>query len=355
MADPRDPLNTQQPPDSVTFANWEGLRNTVTRERLKPTELERAVNIDIDDAGQIHRRRGYTKVANGNYHSIFSNQFGRMYVVKDGTLGALYPNYTFEPLLPGVGSDALDYVQVGDDVYFSSATSSGVIDANNIVSQWGMPVAPNQWLSPVVRPTETLPPTRGKFISAPPMATALTYWNGRIYMAHENTVWATELYLYNYVDKTKNFLQFESPVTMLATVTDGLYVGTTGSVWFLSGPFNEMKRIPIMSYGVMPQSSIVVPAELIKPQISQDPQSPIRNAVLFLTKTGLCAGFDGGVIYNLTQAEVLFPEAVSAAPMFRRQDGVNTYVAVTNSGGTPSANTRMGDYVDVEIRRFQGA
>jgi len=351
MADPQDPQN---PGDSITFANWEGLRNTVTRERLKPTELERAVNIDIDDAGQIHRRRGYTKVADGNYHSIYSDQSGRMFGVKDGAFGLLYPDYTFETLLPGVGPDDLDYARVGDDLYFSSATASGVVGINNIVSQWGAEVAPNQWLSPVVVPTETLPPTRGKFISAPPMATALTYWNGRIYMANKHTVWATELYLYNYVDKTKNFLQFESEVTMLATVTDGLYVGTTESVWFLSGPFNEMKRIPIMNYGVMPRSSVEVPAELIKPQISQDPQSPIRNAVLFLTKTGLCAGFDGGIIYNLTQAEVLFPDAIAAAPMFRRQDGVNSYVVTTNSGGTPSANTRIGDYVDAEIRRFQG-
>jgi len=352
MADPIDP---QIPGDSVTFANWEGLRNTVSRERLKPTELERAVNIDIDDASQIRRRRGCTKVADGDYHSLFSNQSGRMYVVKDGTLGLVYPDYSFEPLLPGVGPEYLDYVQVGGDVYFSSLTASGIIGIDNIVSQWGAVVAPNQWLSPVVRPTETLPPTRGKFISAPPMATALTYWNGRIYLAHGNTVWATELYLYRYVDKTKNFLQFESPITMLATVTDGLYVGTEDAVWFLSGPFNEMKRIPIMSYGVMPRSSIEVPAELIKPQINQDPQSPIRNAVLFLTKTGLCAGFDGGIIYNLTQADVLFPDAVSAAPMFRRQDGVNSYVVVTNSGGTPTANTRIGDYVDAEIRRFTGA
>lgn len=353
MADPVPPQPA--PSDSVTFSNFEGLRNTVTRERLKPTELERAVNIDIDDAGQIHRRRGYTQVASGNYHSLFSNQAGRMYVVKNGALGILNPNYTFETLLPGVGPEPLDYAQVGGDIYFSSMTASGVIGIDNIVSQWGAVVAPNQWLSPVVNPTATLPPTKGKFISAPPMATALTYWNGRIYMASEDTVWATELYLYNYVDKTKNFLHFEAPVTMLATVTDGLYVGTRDSVWFLSGPFNEMRRIPIMNYGVMPRSSVEVPAELIKPQINQDPQSPIRNAVLFLTKTGLCAGFDGGVIYNLTQAEVLFPDAISAAPMFRRQDGVNSYVVVANSGGTPSANTRIGDYVEAELRRFTGA
>lgn len=352
MADQPDP---QQPNDSVVFSNFEGLKNTATRERLKPSELETAVNVDIDDVGQIHRRRGYTRVATGKFHSLYSDASGLVLAVKDGTLGVVYSDYSFEPLLPNAGPDPFDYVRVGDTIYFSSASTSGKIGPDLIVSRWGEVVSPGTWLSPVVRPTETLGPVRGKLLGAPPMATALTYWNGRIYLANGDTVWATELYLYDYVDKTKTFLRFESDVTMLATVTDGLYVGTKDAVWFLSGTLNEMKRIPIIAYGALPRSSVEVPAELVKPQINQDPQSPIRNAVLFMTRYGVCAGFDGGVTYNLTQADVLFPDAVTAAPMFRRQDGVNSYVAVTDSGGTPSANTRIGDWVDVEIRRFQGA
>lgn len=351
MADPQDPA-TQ---DSVVISNFEGLRNTVTRERLKPSELEAAVNVDIDDVGQIHRRRGYTRVATGNFHSLYSDATGLVLAVKDGVLGVVYTDYSFEPLLPNAGADPIDFVRVGETIYFSSATVSGKIGPDLIVSRWGEQVSPGTWLSPVVRPTDTLGPVRGKLLGAPPMATALTYFNGRIYLAHGSTVWATELYLYNYVDKTRTFLQFESDITMLATVTDGIYVGTEDAVWFLSGPFAEMKRIKLMSYGALPRSSVEVPAELVKPQIEQDPQSPIRNAVLFMTRFGVCAGFDGGSTYNLTQAEVLFPDAVTAAPMFRRQDGVNSYVVVTDSGGTPSANTRIGDYVDAEIRRFQGA
>jgi hypothetical protein len=314
--------------------------------------LEAAVNVDIDDVGQIHRRRGYTRVAGGNFHSLYSDETGLVLAVKDNTLGVIYDNYVFEPLLPSAGSDPLDYVRVGETVYFSSAVASGKIGSDLVVSRWGEQVAPGTWLSPVVRPTSTLGMVKGKLISAPPMATALTYFNGRIYLANENVVWATELYLYDYVDKTKNFLQFESDITMLATVADGIYVGTKDAVWFLSGPFNEMKRIKLISYGALPRSAVDVPAELIKPQIEQDPQSPIRNAVMFMTNYGVCAGFDGGAIYNLTQAEVLLPTARTVAPMFRRQDGVNSYVAVTDCGGTPSANTRIGDYVDAEIVRF---
>lgn len=350
--DPQDPNAPQG--DSVILAKFDGLKNTVARERLKPTDLEVALNVDIDDAGQIRRRRGYHLLATGVYHSLYSDGAGLVLVVKDGTLGALRSDNSFEPLLPNAGAEHLDYVRVGETVYFSSSITSGKIGPSMIVSRWGEIAADNTWLSPVLRPTDTLGAIRGKIIGPPPMATALTYLNGRIYLAHENVVWATELYLYNYVDKTKTFLTFESDVTMLATVTDGIYVGTKDTVWFLSGPFNEMRRIKIMSYGALPRSSVDVPAELIKPQLQQDQKSPSKNAVLFMTTSGLCAGFDGGVVYNLTQEDVIFPDAVTAAPMFRRQDGVNTYVAVTDSGGSPSANTRIGDYVDCEIRRFQG-
>ena len=75
---------------------------------------------------------------------------------------------------------------------------------------------------------------------------------------------------------------------------------------------------------------------------------------MFLAKTGLCAGFNGGQSFNLTQNTMVFPDASNAAALFRRQDGVNSYVAVADSGGTPSSNARIGDYVDAEIRRFQG-
>lgn len=361
MADQEPPYPAPQP-DSAIFAQFEGLRNTVTRERLKPSELEIAKNIDIDDAGQVRRRRGFRRVADGSWHSLYSDGSGLMLGVKDGILGIVYPDFSFSPLLPNVGAEPLDYARVGDVVYFSSFAASGKF---NTVSQqvypWGQTGGDGVWYSPVVNPTETLGAVNGRLLGKVPMANQLTYWNGRIYMACGRTVWATDLYLYDFVDKTRTFFQFEHDVTMLASVTDGIYVGTTGAVYFLSyekgigASIRDLKRVPLMSYGAIPGSAVQVPAELIKPQLSQDPQSPIKNAVMFLTGTGIVAGFDGGSTYNLTQADVLFPSAKHAAAMFRRQDGINQFIAVMNSGGDPTDNARIGDYVDAEIRRFKGA
>lgn len=366
MAGPQD---NAPPPESLMLQAYKGLKNTVNAERLGPDEFQRAVNVDLDNAGQPRLRRGYTLKIDANVHSVFSAILGTLAVI-NGQLSLIYPDYSTESLQPGanppaygdggfvigifIGSEPLAYVDLGDKVYYSSRTRAGVIDmTTKTVNAWGADAAERTWLSPVVNPTSTLSPIGGKLLAPPPLATDLAYLNGRIYLAHEKTLWATELYLYDYVDATKNFLPFESKITFVGAVTDGLYVGTTSAVWFLSGPLGQMKRVPLMAVPGIPGSLVALPEDLIRPELP--PSDASKNAVMFMTGAGLCAGFDNGVCYNLTQTQVLFPEAVSVASMFRQQDGINQYVAVADSGGTPSANTRIGDYVDAEIRRFQGA
>jgi hypothetical protein len=339
--------------DSIVFAGFDGLRNTTSRERLKPSELEAAINVDLDDEKQIRRRRGYSRVgASGSYHSLYGDSAGLMLVVKDGVLCRLFQDYTTSALLAGAGGEYFDYVRVAGDVYFSSRVTSGKYSvSSNAVSSWGQVDSTGTWLSPVVNPTATLGQVNGKLLGKPPMATALTYYNGRIYLAQGSTLWCTELYLYDYVDKTRTFYQFESDVTMLEAVSDGVYVGTEDAVYFLQGDAFPLKREVIINYGAVRGSAVSVPAELIKPAVTQELNSPVKNAIMFLTKSGVVAGFDSGITYNMTQSEVLFPDAKSAAVMFRRQDGLNQYIAVTDSGGTPGSKAAIGDYIDAQIVR----
>ena len=349
--------------DSVTFNKFSGIKNTVTEERLSMggkdrtgralgAELAEALNVDIDDAGQIKRRRGRQKVSSCNFHSLWSVN-GRAYVVKDGNLCRLYPNYEVTVLRNNVGPDRISFVKVDDFLYFSSRVTSGRINLiTDVVSEWGyesVDGGDGRWLSPVVNPTDYVPEVRGKLLGAPPNADYLTYLNGRIYLASGKTLWATELYLYNYVDKTRTFINFEADITGVAAVTDGLYVGTEEAVYFLSGPFGQMARIKLADTGMVHNSMVDVPADVVRGQ------SGSRNAVMFLTRLGVFVGLDGGIASNLTQSRVEFPLSTHAAPMYRLQDGMNQYVAVTNNGGTPVSASRIGDFVDVEIRRFQGA
>ncbi len=348
---PKPPAADPNTPESVVLSQFAGIKNTVAPERLQPNELERAVNIDLDDVGQARRRRGFTRKLSGVCHSLFTASYAT-FVVKDGVLSIVNPDYSLRALQSGISADPLDYVQVGDDVYFSSMTHSGIIRRDGSVDPWGQQVSPGVWLSPVVNPTATLPQIRGRLLGAPPMASALAYWNGRIYMVSGRLLWATELYNYTLVDKTKNFLPFEDDITDIGVVTDGLYVGTRSACWFLSGRFNEMTRIPVTDYGVLPGTMLPIPSELINPQVPLDQQAPTKNALVWMSSFGLVAGMDSGNSFNLTTNMTIFPEAETGAAFFRRQDGINSFVAALNSGGTPTSTARIGDYVDAEIRRF---
>lgn len=356
MARPPEPP-AEGPPggtDSVVLNQFKGLRNTVTAERLAVGDLERAQNIDLDNVGQAHRRRGYTLRSAGNFHSLHTCSFGT-FVVKNGALGRLNPNYTHVSIAT-VGNDALAYVEVANKLYYASSDSSGIISPDNSHASWGATTSDRTWLSPVVNPTSYLGEIRGKLLGKPPTATALAYLNGRIYLANGTTLWATELYLYDLVDKTKNFRQFESDITVLGAVSDGLFVGTTGGVFFLGGEnLASLKLRKVSTAAAIPGSLVYVPSDRVTSQIPGNVSYSSRAAVLFLTTSGLCVGMDGGVMYDLTQDRVWFPDAASAAAMFREQDGMSQYVSVTDSGGSPASNTRIGDYVDAEIRRFQGA
>lgn len=335
-------------PTSIILGSFSGIKNTVSPERLREGELEAAVNVDIDDAGQLRRRRGYQQRDASHHHSAETIS-GRTFVVRDGVLGTLGMNFTFTSLVE-VGLDPLSYTAVGDTVYFGSRTASGKI-VNGVAQAWGAEVSPGQWISPVMRPTDTLGAIAGRMLGAVPMATEIEHYKGRIYLANERLLWATELYLYDLVDKTKNFIQFENDITMVRAVDDGLYVGTTAQLFFLSGILAKgLERTLIVDSPVIRGSAVWAPTADVHPQAKNGPV-PEGNSPVFMTGDGICVGLNGGQVYNLTRGRVVFPGAERAAALYRSDQGANAYLAVADSAGGPSANARIGDYVDAEIVR----
>lgn len=334
-------------PQTIVLSAFSGIKNTVSAERLQLGELEAAVNVDIDDAGQLRRRRGFNQIDPSNWHSV-ATLSGMTFGVKDGMLGRIYPDYSFAPLAE-VGADKLCYTVVGAVIYFSSAVTSGKIDEGAVLP-WGEAGA-GTWVSPVVRPTETLGAISGRQLTAPPNATEIESYKGRIYLANEDVMWVTELYLYDRIERTKNFIRTENPITMIRSVSDGLYVGTTAQLLFLQGTFKEgLKQTIIMTTPVVQGSSVIVPYSKVHPRARTGPL-PEGEGPVFMTGAGICLGLDNGEVYNLTQDHVVFPGAVSAAALYREDQGANSYVAVADSAGGPSANARIGDYVDAEIVR----
>jgi hypothetical protein len=131
---------------------------------------------------------------------------------------------------------------------------------------------------------------------------------------------------------------------------DGLYVGTTAALYFIKGVLGTFKLSIVVADAVLPGSAVRCPVEQVHPNARQAP-IPTGEAVILMTAGGVLACFDGGTSFNLTQGRVEFPAGVSAASLFRQDQGVSSYVAAVDSAGGPSANARIGDYVDAEIVR----
>ena len=354
---PTTPQPTPDAEPSIVLNKFSGLVNTVSRERLDANELASAINVDVDDRDQLHRRRGYTKRLAGNCHSLFASNDRTVYGVVDGNLCIIRPNYSTVVLKsglnsdPSAGLDPLCYQEVGSTIYYSSVTDSGKI-TDYTVYPWGAQIDGGTWVSPVVIPTPTLAPIAGRLLSKPPMATAMTYFNGRLYMACGRQLWATELYLYDYVDKTKNFFQFEADITMVGAVTDGIYVGTDEGLWFLQGPAFPLKRTRIMDSAVIRGSMVDIPAELANPpQVPADADTPVKISICFMTENGYCVAQDSGNATNFSEDKFIFPNMVRAAAFYRRQDGMNQYVVVCDSEGAPAHNSRIGEYLDPALVR----
>lgn len=338
----------EQPPEGVTFNQFDGLKNTVSSERLAPTDLERAVNVDLDDAKQLRRRRGYTRKLTGKFHSAFSIPSGLL-VARDGRLTLVYDSYELVDLGVDVGDDPISYVHVGLDTYFSSESASGVVKYNLTVEPWGAEVSPGEWVSPVINPTTTLGAIRGKLLGAPPLATSLALYQSRIFLANGKVLWFTEPFLFNYVNKTKAFYQYEDEITAIGAVTNGLYVGTKSGLYFQTGETGKMERVRVSGARVLERSIVPVDPDVI----AAAKQVQSKNALMCMTSDGIMALMDNGVTFNLTQDRFVFPISIGVAALYRQQDGVNQVVFVTDSGGAPSSSARIGDYADAEIRRFR--
>jgi hypothetical protein len=152
------------------------------------------------------------------WQSIKGPLAGKVYGVKNGVLGIIRPGPVFYTLGVTVGSAPVCYTEVNDEVYFSSAAAAGVISLTETVLPWGATSGQGAWLSPVYTPTDTLGEVGGTLLGDPPKATQIEAYKGRIYLAQGKDLWATELYRYHYVDRTRGFMQFEHEITLVMSV-----------------------------------------------------------------------------------------------------------------------------------------
>jgi len=144
----REAVDTNDP--VVTYTGFTGLRNTVSAEHLKPTEMVTAINVDLDSSGTLKRRAGSTQRAAVDAHSLWSNGTDTLYI-SNTTLNRFNTDYTSTVLAAGLSQGLrMRYVEVNGVVYHANGAEQGAY-TNGRVRQWGIK-------APVTQPQATAIP-----------------------------------------------------------------------------------------------------------------------------------------------------------------------------------------------------
>lgn len=164
-------------------------------------------------------------------------------------------------------------------------------------------------------------PLDTQFLQAPPPGHLIACYRGRLYVGVDQWLFPSEPYGYELFD-LRGYLPFDSRLSLVAPVDDGLYVATQTQTWFLAGRGpDEFEAILKAPYGAVLGSLAYAPASLVKQAQNQGE----AQVAFWLTPQGVCLGLNGGQLINLTQQYAIDPGGEGAG-LFRRKP-LSQYIA----------------------------
>jgi hypothetical protein len=166
-------------------------------------------------------------------------------------------------------------------------------------------------------------PCRTLGTQAFPVGAHTAFWRGRVITAVGNVLWASRPMAPHLAD-WHDFKQMSGTITMVASVEDGIYVGTEHELAWLGGAtWDALNYTPTARGSVVPGSGVNAPGDRIKLENS------VGRGLAMLCIAGgeIVAGFAGGVTISLT-GDRYRTDAKEVSATFREVQGVPQYIAV---------------------------
>ena len=138
MAEYADPIDEREGLEE--YSSFQGLRNNVSAEAFSKQDLVTALNVDLDDALGISRRKGYSApVTSAVDRSLWAS--GPVCLgVGSNTLKIVQSDWTTKTLRSGLtAAKELSYAAVGDRVFYSNGAELGCVQ-NGAHRTWGLEV-----------------------------------------------------------------------------------------------------------------------------------------------------------------------------------------------------------------------
>lgn len=170
------------------------------------------------------------------------------------------------------------------------------------------------------------------------------YFNGRVYIAHNDTVLFTEALRYGLTRPAQGIYMFPSNVVLLEPVADGVFVGTKEGVVFINGtdPYDVVQQ-NVLSHEPVPNAVTRVPGEFMEAGDSTVP-------VWWSADGAMVAGLPGGKITQLSKDRLAVPGFSTGALLYREQRGMAQVVSALSRGSEQSGMSAT-DSVVTEVRR----
>jgi hypothetical protein len=263
--------------------------------------------VDIDDYGRVAMCQGYAATARTeSTYSLWSDHEFCLFASPDSTGASLYrlnPDYSRTGLRSYLTKGApLDYTYANGQVYYCNGFENGYITADNLSHSW-------------VKGTYYGVETFRRF-SDPPVGHLLAHFDGRIYIAQDNTVWFSEPFAFSAFDLARNYFLYSSRIQMLKGVSKGIYVSDSQAIYFIEykSP-DDIVQKKVYGYPAISGSAIVADAISLQLADSIIPEYKKSEGPILLcaTEKGICVGTSDGIFKNITLDKVTYPSSNKAA------------------------------------------
>ena len=189
-------------------------------------------------------------------------------------------------------------------------------------------------------------PLKSFNMSPAPYGDTLSYYKGRFYVSEGNILWYSSPFSLKWFNKQSDFFVFESAITEVMPVDDGIWVGTETGLYYLRGNAPEK-----MTLNLLESVSIVKgTGEKIMGAYLFIENTPLGYKWLVTSDKGVFVCFNNGITLNLTEANVVFPQANRGASTFIQKDGINRYLTLLEEK-KPSNNASASDIVTATVIR----
>jgi hypothetical protein len=282
-----------------------GLNNVVepTAEDFDPRVgvpwLSKCVNVDVTVEGKIKQRKGFLIKKSVDLHSLQGFGSFCLYVTGDA-LTIMGTDYNTTALRNVTVGAEMGYLQLLDKVYYGNGFETGYIK-NGLSYLWTAPA----YVGPVTMRT----------FSDPPIGTAFEFFASRVFIVAGSNVWYSEEFNYSSFDLARNYLPFESKLTMFLALPTGIWVSTMDNVYFIP-KFEGVAKIDLIK---KPGVSCIK-GTAVKTSAQGLGVKSGGDAVVFTTNDGIFAGLESGELVNLTFDRLKLPSTYSVGSCMVDED-----------------------------------